>query len=616
MSGATTAETPEQSLSECDQSKYDCLIQPLSRRKLLKGVAATAGTAAVASTAGTEVAGASVVRGTGACEISGSSNEALDPSPNGGAVSPGNFDQSGHPNRDAYRSLAETERRFSGVLAQNSTTGQGRPAPEFQRTVNAVDDLGADPNGNEPVNGALEQGAEDGTLIVLPKGSTFLLDGDLNFGADGTFGMVGEGYENASKPPGKEGARFVAASGTQARITTGALISGLFANFLLDQSTNNSGIAILPEAEKFCYVRDVRLTGVQDNVGSTAKDAENSPSCALIAHSENAVVRVQRFYAANHNLPGEKNTGAVPTFWVGSQHKGTAEIVQCQSITGSNGIYGSRTPGDVHIIDGAYINNAVSQIRFAGKGSWANGCTLMVDVDQYKGPNPSKFNQKIGTNGVKTEMPSHVRKPGGAGLKNVEVIGRSARNIGSLVFVRGHAGALTMENCRVVNQLEDVPSLTASVPGSSYDPKTKPPYDVSIKKSTFTGLFSSPVINIQGRPASSITDTCLKMEGAGPEGIQGQVSLQNVTYGPECKGTGTSGAVGSAVDAVEGAYNGAVNFVSNVGSGLFKGAAVIATLPVIVLVAVAILAFVFSSSLLAALAFMGGAVKFFSKKDE
>lgn len=623
MSGARTAESPSQSDSgdrqptpECEQSRYDCLTQPLSRRKLLKGTAATAGAAALASTASSDVATASVV-GAGTCDIGAGNEEALDPSPNGGAVSPGNFERAGHPNRDAYRSLAETERRFGDVLAQNSSSGQGRPTPQFEKTVNAVDDLGADPSGSEPANGPIEQGVEDGTLIVLPENATFLLDGDLNLSADGTFGMVGEGYEKASKPPGKNGARFVAASGTQSRITTGGVTSGLFGNFIIDQSASDAGIAILLEASGFCLGRDIRLVGVQDSTGTTADEENNRPSCAMIGQSESAVVRVQRFYANNTGLPGDKNKGGVPAIWVGKMNKGLAEIVQCQIVNSAdNGIYGSRTPGDVHVIDGAYINNEVSQFRFAGKGSWANGSTVMIDVAQYDGPNPSEFNKKIATNGVKTEMPSHIRKPGGAGLKNVEIIGRSARNIGSLVFVRGHAGALTMENCRVVNTLDDTPSLIASVPGSSYDPKTKPPYDISIKKSTFTGTLSSPVIRIQGRPSSTIADTCIKIEGAGSDSIQGQVALQNVTYGPKCKGTGSSGGVGSAVDAAQGAYDAVAGFVSDVAGGLFKGAAVIATLPVIVLIAVAILAFVFSSSLLAALAFMGGAIKFFTKEDE
>jgi hypothetical protein len=615
MSEVTTVDSSEQSDSKCERSKHGFSTQLLSRRKVLKGAAATAGAVAIASTAGSDVATASVV-GTGACEI-GTDGQEIDTSLNGGAVSPGNFDRPGHPNRDAYRSLAETERRFGDVLAQNGDNGQGRPKPKFQRTVNAVDDLGADPNGNEPANNAIEQGAEEGTLIILPKGSEFLLDGDLNLSVDGTFGMVGEGFEKASKPPGKGGARFVAAPGTQVRIITGEVTSGLLANFIMDQSASDAGIALLLQATGFCFGRDIRITGIQDSTGTEADEENNHPACAMIAHAESAVVRLQRFYVSNTGLPGDKNKGGVPGVWVGKTNKGLAEIVQCQiSNSADNGIYASRTPGYVHIIDGAYINNEVSQFRIAGKGSWANGSTILIDVEQYKGPNPSDFNNKIATNGVKTEMPSFINKPGGAALKNVEAIGQSAKNIGSLVFVRGHAGALTMENCKVVNVLDDVPSLIASVPGSSYDPKSPPPYDITLNKCTFTGTLSSPVITIQGRPASTISDTCIKIKGAGPENIQGQVSLQNVTYGPECNGTGSSGAVGSAIDAAKGAYNAVVGFVTGVVSGLFKGAAVIAALPIIVLIAIAILAFIFSSSLLAALAFGGGAIKFFSKNDK
>ena len=572
----------------------------MDRRTFLRGTAATVGTAAVLSSAdGTEIAAAKGMDWSADSCMAGP-NAGIDPE--NVPIPSGSFETPGHPRRSAYRSLAETERRFSNLLQQNGDdgSGQGSPEPEFDRVVDAVEDLGADPTGQQPVNSALQRGVSDGTLIVLPSESQFLLNGDLHLSASGTFGLVGEGYEDAEQPPGEDGARFVAAPGTQARITTGAVDAGLFGYFLLDQSAADAGMAILGEAEQFCLIRDVQLVGVQDSTGTRADEERNSASCALIAHNESAVVRVQRFYASNTGLPGDKNLGGVPALWVGRGNKGLAEIVQCQIVNSAdNGIYASRTPGDVHIIGGAYINNEVSQIRYAGKGSWANGVTLMIDVDQYNGPMPSDFNTKISTNGVKTEMPSHIDKPGGAGLENAEIIGQSARNIGSLIFVRGHAGTLTMRNCRVVNNIAGTQSLLANPPGSSYDPATRPPHAVAVTESTFAGApDSTPTIEIRGRPGSTVTSTCIKTEGAGPGDIQGTVDASGNSFGPECNDTGTTGPVGAAVDAAVGAYEAVAGAIGSFINQLFEGAAVIATVPFVVILIVGVLALLLATPFL------------------
>lgn len=626
----TTEQPIPETITECEQSKYDCLTQPLSRRKLLKGTAATAGTAALTSAVGSDVGAASAVSGA-TCSMNPSA-DAMDESEsslNGGAVSPGNFEKPGHPPRSAYRSLAETERRYRDEFPQqaqggseasgNSSATGDRPKPQFDKVVNAVDDLGVDPTGQESVVGPITDAAEDGTLIVLPKESKLLLDRDLMFNVNGTLGMVGAGYESAEEPPGEKGARFIAPEGKQVKIRTGPVQSGLFGNFVLDMSSTESSVGIFPEAETFCYARDIRIIGVQDNTGSEKAQEENYPSCTPVTRNQDAAVRVQRLYTETSGIAGMKNKGGSPGFWVGRENKGLTELVQCQSMNkADNGIYGSRTPGDLHIIDGAYINNAVSQIRFAGKGSWAaNGVSLLIDIEQFNGPNPEEFNNSgIATNGVKTEMPSHINKAGGGKLKNVEIVVRSARDFGYPIAVRSHSGALTVEKTRVVNEL-DTPWINASAPGGGGgQPQSKPPFGIKIKNTTFTGTHSSPVVNIQGRPSSSIAETCLKMKGASPGDIEGQITERNVTYGPECKGTGAPDVIEGAADAAGDVYDGAAGFVSDVVGGLFEGAAVIATLPFIIIIVVALLAFFFGSSLLAAIAFMGGAVKYLSKKED
>jgi hypothetical protein len=597
----------------------------MKRRTFLKTSLAAAGTAAMLSTDGgsglatAESAGA-VGGAMGACKVGASPSqvppavEALradDPDEvyNGGVVSPGNFDTPGHPHREAYRSLADTERRFRDGVQQQKAV----PSPaDFENVVNAVDDLGADPTGETPANSAIESGAEPETLIVLPAGATFLLNRDLNLSTDGTFGMVGEGIDGTEKPPGENAARFAAAPNTQVRLLLGPVERGLFGYFLLDQTANLAGIAVLAETESgLNYVRDVRVIGVQDNTSATGQgnqEGTNHSVCTPIARSSEGAVRVQRMVMTDTGIPGDKNSGGVPGFWVGKSNKGLVELVQCASTGGSdNGIYGSRTHGDLHIIDGAYFNNEVSQIRFAGKGSWAVGCTIGLDREKYDGPRPSEFLKQFNSNGVKTEMPDFIDKKGGGRLENCEIVARNLtkENIGSLIFVRGFSGALTVDNCRVINGVDGMASLNARPPGSGYGVKSKPPYAVNVSNSTFTGIQNSAAaIEIEDRPASTVTKTCIKIEGAGPGEIVG-ASTNECTYGTECKSAGTTGPVGSAVNFVVG---GITSFVS----GLFKGAAVIAMVPFIVLLVVGLLVAILASSLPAAFGMLAGAVKFFS----
>jgi hypothetical protein len=625
MSAQSQQSTQRASSSPDPDSEAEPSPTMMKRRTFLKTSLAAAGTAAMLSTdAGSEIATAESAGAVGgaieACEAGANPSRvppaveelrADDPDEvyNGGIVSPGNFDTPGHPHREAYRSLAETERRFRDGVQQQKAV----PSPaDFENVVNAVDDLGADPSGETPANGAIESGAEPGTLIILPKGATFLLDGDLNLSPDGKFGMIGEGFEGKKKPPGKNAPRFAAAPNTQARLILGPVNRGLFGNFLMDQTANVAGVALLAETESgLVFVRDVRVIGVQDNTSSGGQgnqEETNHSVCTPIARSSEGAVRVQRMVMTDTGIPGDKNSGGVPGFWVGKSNKGLVELVQCASTGGSdNGIYGSRTHGDLHIVDGAYFNNEVSQIRFAGKGSWAVGCTIGLDREKYDGPRPSKFLKQFNSNGVKTEMPDFIDKPGGGRLENCELVARnvSNENVGSLIFVRGFSGALSVKNCRVINGAEGMSSLIANPPGSGYGVKSKPPYAVSVTDSTFTGVQNSaPAIEIKERPASTVTNTCIKIEGAGPGDIVG-ASTNKCTYGIECKSAGTTGPVGSAVNYVVG---GIKSFVS----GLFKGAAVIAMVPFIVLFVAGLLLLILMSSLPAAFGMLAGAVKFFS----
>lgn len=449
------------------------------------------------------------------------------------------FEQPGHPSRDAYRALAESEREHQMAMRevqQQQGGGEfGSPtAPNFSNVINAVEDLGADPTGNEPVDGIINSNSDSGNLLVFPNG-TYKLAGKVQASADGTFGMVGEGWQNANGPPDpSNGAVFVAPPGQIARINYSAQ-SGVLGNFVLDQSNTNASISFVVGSSGFTEARDIAITGVVDDTGSAANEAANKVGCALIAN-EGATARVTRYVSIGTGLPGDKNDGGVPAIWVGDGNRGTAQIVSCVvESAADNGIYGSRTSGDTQIVGGRYSNNEVTQIRYCGQGSFADGVTLVFDADNYQGPTSGyQYNERYGVNPVKIEQPSHISKPGGAILRNADVqaLSKGQSGGGAVIFIRGHGGALKMENCRIVDALP-MQTVYAEAPGSSYDPASPPPHNITMNNCLVEGNDPNDIIRIEERGNSAIIDTCIQIPGAGPQSISG-ASTTNVGYGENC----------------------------------------------------------------------------------
>jgi hypothetical protein len=471
------------------------------------------------------------------------------------------FDQAGYPSRIAERAWAEEEyrhqQRMDDEFAQEDDPGSGQngdgpgspTSPNFGTIVNAVDDLGADPSGNRPISQDIGSGIQPGTLIVFPPGK-YLLTGKLDAIVDGKVGLVGTGYEKSESPPkpGGNAATFVAVDNTRAAVNIGGS-TGLLANFVFDQTGNNNSISILMESSGFVQSRDIRFIGTQDNTGSQADEDQSDAMCRFLTE-EGTTARAERVVGSYIGLPGDKNSGGAPFFWVGQGNRGTAQMGHCVSQgAADNGLYGGRTPGKAQVKDGTYRNNAVSQLRYDGVGSFADGVTMVVDADNYKGPtNGVPYNEKFGVQGLKIERRKFQnKKPSGTVLRNADVRVKSINsNMGAPIFVRGWGGALKIENCRIVNHL-DQPTIVAEKPGSGNE-ATRPPHNISITDSEIVGSNAESVIKVVGRENSLIKDTCIRVPGAGPDSISGMRIGSGVGFGEQCSAGGLKAPdkVGSA----------------------------------------------------------------------
>jgi hypothetical protein len=456
---------------------------------------------------------------------------------------PSRFDQRGSPSRKAERAWAKREHQhYQRMRDPDDLAQQGSPtSPTFSQSKNAVKDYGADPKGNRPISEDIPSTIPDGTVIVFPPG-TYLVPQTWTIDAEGVGGIVGAGYKQASSPPkpGKQAATFVAAENSRTRIQFIAQ-TGLFANVVLDQTRTNNSIGMVLETDGFAQARDVRYVGTQDNTGAGVADQKEVPLCALRGTQEQATVRAERVVGEYVGLPSDKESGGAPFFWVGSSHKGTAQMGHCV-VRGAadNGLYGGRTTGKAQVKGGKYINNAVAQLRYSGKGSWADGVTLVVDAKNYKGPVASQgFNDKFGTHGIKVERGDGVpNKPSGAVLRNAEIrlLSEGDNGVGAGVRVRGSEGAFKMENSRIVNNL-GCPSVIAEKPGGGYTGTTAPqPHNITITDSLFTG--SNGEVNVRGRENSLVRKTCFKIPGASPEIVSGMTIGSGVGFGKQCQSGG------------------------------------------------------------------------------
>src|SRR5699024_335908 len=154
---------------------------------------------------------------------------------------------------DGHRVLAESER----IQQQQGNELQ------FDQRVDAVDDLGCDPNGSAPVQDTLNSKIEDGMLVVFPPG-TYAASGAINPSAN-RFGIVGKGYQKASRPPnlGQGAVTFkVQASQPFKLFNLGPIEQGLFGNFVIDQR-NGAMAGVTVRSSGNVRVCDVRTVGGQ-----------------------------------------------------------------------------------------------------------------------------------------------------------------------------------------------------------------------------------------------------------------------------------------------------------------------------------------------------------------
>jgi hypothetical protein len=438
------------------------------------------------------------------------------------------------------------------ILAEHEHAQQQRGNEiTLSRSVNAVEDIGCDPNGNEPIQDKVSNAAESGMKIVFPPG-TYLVTGGLNIGVEGAFGFVGKGFQNASQPPqpGSGSVVFkIQADGPINFLNVNTLQQGKFGNFVIDQRDPLSHGGVQIRSSGNVRVRDIRTVGAQTQVDGK----DNNPSFFTpSASGGDSLIVYERCIARGGGVPGSKNIGGCSGFAVFGRNgtRGTVILKDCViENMADNGIYGARTKAKVRVLGGLYRNNDVSQVRVNGDAI-VRGVDVVIDEQNYTGVKSKSNARERGpgwpaTNGFKIETRASISSNTGTPIKNCNIVGKSVvseSSVGALVNIWDSGGAVTLDNCRITNNIAGTTSVLAQNPGSGNYAAPPKPWATTLKNSTIQGNQAgkgNPAVDVRERPRSIVTNACLKYPNASSSDIQG-AGTSDVSYGQQCQSAGLS----------------------------------------------------------------------------
>ncbi|WP_254546139.1 right-handed parallel beta-helix repeat-containing protein [Halomarina pelagica] len=382
-----------------------------------------------------------------------------------------------------------------GSAVPASAEGATRHGIEFDRVLNAVEDLGMDPNGNEPIDDALAGAIQSGTLIEFPPGEYLATREQEHFQLD-DFGIRGTGGS-------RRDTQFVFPEGYNELFLTIRWGRGhLYENFTLQQYEDGEtavGLYLAPNDN--LQFHDVEIAGYNARSGQRG--------LAPYIYDEDGTGVIDGYVRRGGGAVGRYPSGTQALF-VGHKHRGTLYIRNSHvEEAGENGIYASRCQGDIRIEDCYFKNNDIASVRIAGEGSYVRGSTFVVDTDTADN-DPEAFDN---VRALWWESGDYAKE--GGYVENCEFVLESADVSGGLLRVSGTAGAMTVRNCRFRNETRHA-NIFARAPSSEIDDAA-----ITVEGVSITGGDDDPHrggIEIVGRSGSSVTDSCISLDG-GYDGV-------------------------------------------------------------------------------------------------
>ncbi|QUO46888.1 MULTISPECIES: hypothetical protein [Halorubrum] len=418
--------------------------------------------------------------------------------------------------RRGYLKLAGTAAAAVAAGSAGATAAEGttRHGIAFDRVLDAVDDLGLDPSGTEPVNGRLDDALTEGTLVRFPEGD-YLFDGEFEVDAD-RVGVLGEGDVRFVPETGYTGFLF-----NYDPVPDDVLIENVDVDMRADGTT--TGIRL--RCRSRFHIEDVEFLGR----GLTDNSGQVSAFLLGITDEDGRGVLRDAVAKKGSRVDGYAGGNGRIGVWVGWTNKGTVRIEGCDFREfGNNGTYSSRTPGQVEIVDSYFLNNNASNVRIGGEGSYVENCTVEVDFEKYTGPEIEDTGSGFGMRGVQVEQGVQLEGaesiPAGAAVRDCELVARNAPNGIALVNVSPQGRSLSVENTRIRTDVDGMWAVRRGRPGAidwrEWQETPPEPHWVRLEDVSITGSASGrEAVRIVGADGSVVRNCCVHQSGSSRDGI-------------------------------------------------------------------------------------------------
>ncbi|WP_144920815.1 hypothetical protein [Halorubrum salsamenti] len=407
---------------------------------------------------------------------------------------------------------------------------------EFDRVVNAVDDLGMDPSGKTPIDDALSDAFETGTRIEFPPGDYTVTeeaatDPPRN---PSRFGMVGLGeshrdvrfhFPNADN---EKGFWFVYQVGGE---------DVLLANFSIDMTDDlKTSVSIRFDPNDGGLIEDVEWTGF---VPPQTRSYGQLLRCNVLASAGadrkgvNTIRRVTIGRGGTWFGGHEHRTGTSPGTTYARHYPGHIGEVVYEDVhfeqCGGNALRSTNNEGVITIKGGLFRNNDVSSIRLQGgkhpeKVSTVTGTKVVMDHDDIRYPTAGTqpyhgagivVDSYIGESGVVFEdceieyrninlANSHYRPWGVVRLTNT---GKS------------NPGGFTMRNCRIKNDTNAQTIWLQSVNNGAGEPYGVTLENLDITVTSETQSEGAVCLIGGGRDGSRISNCCILAQNGNFDGV-------------------------------------------------------------------------------------------------
>ncbi|WP_195155807.1 right-handed parallel beta-helix repeat-containing protein, partial [Halorubrum sp. AJ67] len=387
---------------------------------------------------------------------------------------------------------------------------------EFDRVLNAVDDLGLDPSGEVAAEDDVEDAlSNDGTLLAFPKGS-YRFGGSVSLDAE-RVGILGLEAVELSPDFGFDGLLF---DGQGA-----AVDDVLVENVDIDIRAPATTAGIRLNCRHHFHVENVEFVGR----GTNPSSGGTTSAFLLAVRSENGRGVLRNVVAKKGSrIDGYEGGNGRIGVWIGWSNKGTVRIEDCDFREfGNNGVYGSRTPGNVEVVGCYFLNNNVCGPRIGGAGSYVENCTVEIDLDRYTGgtvDTSTEFNTRaiVVEQGIqRTDAPA---LPGGAEIRGCTLHARSSPLSQSVIEQSPVARNLTVRDTEIRCDIDGTPAVRRGPVGAlPFRPdRQRPPgpHWTRLQNVTVGGDASGGVaIDLQSAPGSRVTDCEITCRGADRDGV-------------------------------------------------------------------------------------------------